>query len=135
MVHHMDKSPLVEVLGSFTINILIKKLCEKYQVLRYGNGMCVDMGMRFSMNFGHENFAGKISCNFIGTGTWMSMYSGNKFFENSGHLKFSCTENSQEMLDQYYQNYHGQKWVMSLYPVVKLTSPKYPVLLRFLPYQ
>ena len=26
--------------------------------------------------------------------------------------------NSQEMLDQYYRNNHGQLWVMSLYPVL-----------------
>ena len=58
--------------------------------------MHIDRGMRFSMNFGHEKFTGKVSCNFIATGIGMPMYTGNNVFENSGHLKFSCTENSQE---------------------------------------
>ena len=65
--------------------------------------MHVDTGMRFSVNFGHEKFTGKISCNFIGSGIGMPVSSGNKFFKSSGHSKFSCTENSQEMLDQYYK--------------------------------
>ena len=58
------------------------------------------------------------------------MYSAIKFFLESSHSKFSRKENSQEMLDQYYQNK-----VTSLYPVVKFTIPKYSVLLSFLPYQ
>ena len=48
------------------------------------------------MNFSHQKFTGKISCNFIGTGIGMPVYSGNKFFQNSTHLKFGHTENSQE---------------------------------------
>ena len=60
---------------------LREKSCEKYQVMRYGNGMCIDMGMRFSMNFGCKNFTGKISCNFIGTGIGIPMYSGNNFLK------------------------------------------------------
>ena len=59
---------------------LQEKLCEKYQVVRYGNSMCVDTGMRFSMNFGHKKFTWKISCNFIGTGIGMPVYSANNFF-------------------------------------------------------
>ena len=52
------------------------------------------------MNIGHENF---LLCNFlefVGDGIGMPMFPGNKFFENSGCSKFSCTENSWEMLDQ-----------------------------------
>ena len=76
--------------------------------MRYGNGMCIDTGTRFSVNFSHEKFTGKISCNSIGTGIGMPMYSGNKFFKTPSHSKFSWTENSQEMLDLYYENNHGQ---------------------------
>ena len=54
MVHHTDKNPLVKVLGSFASNVSAGNSCEKYQVVRYVTSMCVDMGMRFSVNFGHE---------------------------------------------------------------------------------
>ena len=54
MVCHMDKNPVVEVLGSFTSNAFAGNSCEKYQVMRYVTGMHFDMGMRFSVNFGHE---------------------------------------------------------------------------------
>ena len=60
------------------------------------------------MNFSHENFLLWNLLEFVGEGIGMPVYPGNKFFENSGSLKFSCTENSREMLDQYYQNNHGQ---------------------------
>ena len=69
--------------------------------MRYGNGMHIDTGMRFSMNFGCKTFTRKIPVIFTGTGIGMPMYSGNKFFENSGHLKFSHTEISWKMLDHY----------------------------------
>ena len=68
----------------------------------YSNSMHVDTGMRFSVNFGHEKFTGKFPVIFIDTSIGMPMYSGNKFSKNSSHLKFSHTENSWEMLDQYY---------------------------------
>ena len=64
--------------------------------------------MRFSGNFSHEKFLPLNLLEFVGDGIGMPMYSGNKFFENLGHLKFGRTENSQEMLDQYYQNNCGQ---------------------------
>ena len=86
----MDKSPLVEVLGSFTSNVVTRKIPCKYQIISNGNGICVDTGMRFSVN----------SCIFVGTSIGMPMYSGNKVFVKFGHLKFSCMESSQEMLDQ-----------------------------------
>ena len=54
--------------------------------------MHVDMGMRFSMNF----------LELIGSSIGMPMEPGNKFFENFCCLEFGCTENSWEMLDQYY---------------------------------
>ena len=62
----------------------------------YGNGMHVDTGMRFSMNLVEKNLLGKFPVIFVGTSIEMPMYSGNKFFKNSGHSKFGCTENSQE---------------------------------------
>ena len=66
----MGKSPLVEVLGSFASNVVTRKMHEKYQVVGYGNGMHVDMGMRFSVNFGHKKFTRKISCNFCWYWYW-----------------------------------------------------------------
>ena len=51
---------------------------------------------------------GKFPVIFIGTSIGMPMYSGNNFFENSSYSKFGCTENAQEMLDQYYQNDQDQ---------------------------
>ena len=33
--------------------------CEKYQVMRYGNGVCIGTGIKFSMNFSHENLPGQ----------------------------------------------------------------------------
>ena len=60
------------------------------------------------MNFSHENILPRDFLEFVGNGIGMGVYSGNKFFENSGCSKFGSTENSQEMLDQYYQNNHGQ---------------------------
>ena len=44
MVHRMGLSPLVEVLGSFTSNVLCEKSCEKYQVVRCITGMRIDTG-------------------------------------------------------------------------------------------
>ena len=44
MVCHMDKNPLVEVLGSFASNTFTGNLHEKYQVVRYVTGMHIDMG-------------------------------------------------------------------------------------------
>ena len=44
MVHHTDKNPLVEVLGSFASNTFTENLCEKYQVVRYITSMRVDTG-------------------------------------------------------------------------------------------
>ena len=49
----MDKSPLVEVLGSFASNAVMRKLHVKYQVMKYGISMHIDMGIKSSMNFGH----------------------------------------------------------------------------------
>ena len=51
MVHHMDKNPLVEALGSFTSNPSARKFMQKYQVMGYITSMCIDLGLRFSMNF------------------------------------------------------------------------------------
>ena len=45
---------------------------------------------------------------FVGNGIGMPVKSGIKFFENPGHSKFGHTENSREMLDQYYLINHGQ---------------------------
>ena len=44
MVHHMDKSPLVEVLGNFGINALREKSHVRFQVIRCVTGMHVDTG-------------------------------------------------------------------------------------------
>ena len=71
------------------------------------------------MNFGCGKFLPLNFLGFVGNGIGMPVQSGNKFFENSGCLKFGRTENSREMLDQYYLINHGQSWVMSLYLVVK----------------
>ena len=71
------------------------------------------------MNFGREKVLPGNFLEFVGNSIGMPTLSGNKFFENSGHLKFSRTENSWEMLDQYYLINRGQLWVMSLHPVVK----------------
>ena len=45
MVHYMDKSPLVEVLGSFASNVVTRKFAQKIPVIRYSNGMHIDTGM------------------------------------------------------------------------------------------
>ena len=60
------------------------------------------------MNFSHEKILLLNLLEFVGDSIGMPMKQGNKFFKNLGHLKFSCTENSWEMLDQYYQSNHGQ---------------------------
>ena len=60
------------------------------------------------MNFSHEKILLLNFLEFVGNSIGMPMESGNKFFENLGHSKFGQIENSQEMLDQYYQNNHGQ---------------------------
>ena len=60
------------------------------------------------MNFGREKFLLGNLLEFIGDSIGMPMCPGNKFSENSGHLKFGHTENFREMLDQYYRNNHGQ---------------------------
>ena len=63
----------------------------------YGNGMHIDMGMRFSVNFSCKKYLlGKFRVIIVGTSIGMRMYSGNKFFESSCHSKFSCAENSWE---------------------------------------
>ena len=80
----MDKSPLVEVLGSFASNVVTEK------------NPCIDMGVRFSVNFGCRKIYRKISCVFVGTGIGMPMYSGNKFFMKLSHSKFSSMKHSQE---------------------------------------
>ena len=54
------------------------------------------------MNFGHKKFLPWDFLEFVGNSIGMPIYSGIKFFENLGRLKFGRTENSQEMLDQYY---------------------------------
>ena len=103
MVHHTDKSPLVEVLGSFTSNTVMRKSHEKYRVVRYSNGMHIDMRMRFSMNFGHEKFTRKISCNFISAGIRMPVYSGNIYFSKIPVAQNSVTQRiPRKMLNQYY---------------------------------
>ena len=56
MVHHMDKNPLVEVLGSFASNVFVRKFAPKYQVMGYVTSMHIDMRLRFSMNFSYEKF-------------------------------------------------------------------------------
>ena len=71
------------------------------------------------MNFGRKKILLRDFLEFVGNCIGMPMLSGNKVFGNSGCLKFGCTENSWEMLDQYYLDNCGQSWVMSLYPVVK----------------
>ena len=54
------------------------------------------------MNFGHEKFLLLNFLEFVGNSIGMPVKSGIKFFENLGCSKFSRTENSWEMLDQYY---------------------------------
>ena len=44
MVRHTCLSLLVEVLGSFGINALLKKSGVKYRVIRYVTGMRIDTG-------------------------------------------------------------------------------------------
>ena len=44
MVCHMCLSPLVEVLGSFTINALCEKSYLKYRVFKCATSMCIDTG-------------------------------------------------------------------------------------------
>ena len=65
MVCHMDKSPLVEVLGSFTSYVVVRKFMRKYWVMGYVTGVCVDAGMRSSMNFSHEKVYHEISWNLL----------------------------------------------------------------------
>ena len=81
MVRHTCSSPLVEVLGSFTINVLHEKSHVKYQVFRCVTGMCIDTGngMRFSMNFGREKFLPGNFLKFVGNSIGMPVYSGIKF--------------------------------------------------------
>ena len=79
MVCHMDKSSLVDVLGSFASNAVTRKLHEKYQVMKYSNGMHIDMEIKFSLNFSCWKFYWGISCIFIGTSIGMHMYSGINF--------------------------------------------------------
>ena len=64
--------------------------------MNYGNGMHVDTGIKFSMNFSHGTIYWDNSSNFIGTSIGMPVYSGNKLFRKFGHSKFGHTENSQE---------------------------------------
>ena len=73
----------------------------------YWNGMYIDMGMRFSMNFSHEKLSGKISCNFIGAGIGMPVSSGN-FFQKFWSLKIWSHRIPGKILEQYYQNNHSQ---------------------------
>ena len=54
------------------------------------------------MNFGPKKFLPLNFLEFVGNGIGMPVYTGIKFFENSGCSKFSHTEISWEMLDQYY---------------------------------
>ena len=54
------------------------------------------------MNFGHQKFLPLNFLEFVGNGIGMPMQSGFKFFKNLGLSKFGHTENSLEMLDQYY---------------------------------
>ena len=49
-----------------------------------------------------QNFLPLNFLEFVGDGIGTSVYPGNNFFENSGCSKFGRTENSWEMLDQYY---------------------------------
>ena len=46
---------------------------EKYQVVRYVIGMCIDTGMRFSMNFSPKKFLMWNFLEFIGNGIGMPM--------------------------------------------------------------
>ena len=46
------------------------------------------------MNFGPEKFLLRDFLEFVGNSIGMPMYSGNKFFENSGRSKFGHIENS-----------------------------------------
>ena len=89
----------------------------KYQVVDDGIGMCDDVEMKFSENFGHRKIYWEISCRLAGTGIGMPMYPGNKFFMKSRHSNSRCLKNSLEMLDQKCQENHGrcQYWVTSLY--------------------
>ena len=73
MVHHTDKNPLVEVLGSFADNAFAGNSCEKYLVMRYITSMHVDMGMRSFVNFSHEKFLPWNFLEFIGNGIGMPM--------------------------------------------------------------
>ena len=74
--------------------------CEKYQVIKYGNGMHIDMGIKFSMISVTVKFNRKISCIVTGTGIGMPMYSGNKFFQKIQSLKI-----------QSYQEFPEQCWI------------------------
>ena len=69
----------------------------------YFTGMLIDAGLRFSVNFGHEEFYWEISCTLL-VPVLGYPCSQEKIFKNSSHSKFSRTENSREMLDQYYEN-------------------------------
>ena len=100
----MEKSPLVEVLGSFTSNAVTGNSLLKYQVMRYGISMCIDMGIKFSVNFGCKNLTGKISCNFIGTAIGMPMYSEIFFLKILVCQNLVAQRIPGKMLDQYYQN-------------------------------
>ena len=54
------------------------------------------------MNFGHKKILMRNFLEFVGNGIGMHVYSANTIFKNLGGSKFSRTENSREMLDQYY---------------------------------
>ena len=54
--------------------------------------MCVDTGMKFSMDVGHRKSYRENFLYFMGTGIGMPTYPGNNIFVKLGHLKFGQTE-------------------------------------------
>ena len=96
MVCHMDKSSLVDVLGSFASNAVTRTLHEKYQVMKYSNGMHIDMGIKILCEFQLleillENFLYIYWYQY-----WDAHVLRNYFLVKSSCLKFSQTENSWE---------------------------------------
>ena len=52
----------------------------------------------------------EFSCTFAGTSIGMPVYPGNNFFVKFSHLKFGCSKNSQEMLDQNTEITKASSW-------------------------
>ena len=69
--------------------------------------MCIDMGMRFSTNFSHEKFTWKFPVILLVL-VLECLCSQEIFFQKFWSLKIWSHRIPRKILEQYYQNSHGQ---------------------------